>query len=92
LSFPCPQEVSTFATDDLAVVGGASRAAGINGQQGKATGNNREIVSIEKEINLIIILTIFKKCFLIFALTLENYDYFYYIYNYLFEYLHNCDI
>jgi len=48
LSFPCPQEVSTFATDDLAVVGGASRAAGINGQQGKAAGSNREIVSIEK--------------------------------------------
>jgi len=41
LSFPCPQEVSTFATDDLAVVGGASRAAGINGQQGKAAENNQ---------------------------------------------------
>jgi len=41
LSFPCPQEVSTFATDDLAVVGGASGAAGINGQQGKAAENNQ---------------------------------------------------
>lgn len=39
LSLPCPQEVATFAADDLAIVSGFPWTAGIKWKQGKTAVN-----------------------------------------------------